>query len=369
LRLGAFARGIFFMKKADIQKFQTNLISWYNDEFRDLPWRQTSNPYNIWISEIMLQQTQVKKVIPYYERFIEAFPTVKHLADADLDNVLKLWEGLGYYARARNLYKAAKVVVEQFNNTFPTNVEDVKSLPGIGDYSAAAIMSIAYGADMPVIDGNVNRVLSRLFRVDVDPKSTEGRQLMQQKAELLFAHGQAGTYNQAIMELGAMICTPKSPKCLLCPVNDLCEAQQYNQQSDYPVKSPKKQRPHKQIAVGIVFKGNEILIDQRKPEGMLGGLWEFPGGHVQDGESHQQAVVREVKEELDVDVVVKAHFATIEHQYSHFTISLHAYLCDYKSGRPKAIECDDWKWVKKEELLDYAFPRANGKIIEKLLAE
>lgn len=355
------------MKKADIQKFQTNLISWYEEEFRDLPWRQTSDAYCIWISEIMLQQTQVKKVIPYYERFIEAFPTVYDLAQAELDKVLKLWEGLGYYARARNLHKAARVIVDQFDGQFPTTVEDVKSLPGIGDYSAAAIMSIAFGADMPVIDGNVNRVLSRLFRIDVDPKSTEGRQLVQQKAELVFAHGQAGTYNQAIMELGAMICTPKSPKCLLCPVNLFCEAQQHGEQAEYPVKSPKKQRPHKHIAVGIVWKGDDILIDQRKADGMLGGLWEFPGGHVEDGESHEQAVIREVKEELNVDVEVKNHFATIEHQYSHFTISLHAYECDYIRSAPKAVECDDWKWVKKEELLNFAFPRANGKIIEKLL--
>ncbi len=357
------------MKKTDIQKFQINLVSWYNDEFRDLPWRQTSDPYNIWISEIMLQQTQVKKVIPYYERFIEAFPTVDDLAKTELDKVLKLWEGLGYYARARNLHKAANVIVDQFDGQFPTTVEEVKSLPGIGDYSAAAIMSIAFGADMPVIDGNVNRVLSRLFRIDVDPKSTEGKQLMRQKSELLFAHGQAGAYNQAIMELGAMICTPKSPKCLLCPANQLCQARQYNQQNEYPVKSPKKQRPHKQIAVGIVWKDDKILIDRRKADGMLGGLWEFPGGHVEEGESHEHAIVREVKEELDVDVVVNKHFATIEHQYSHFTISLHAYECNYLSGSAKALDCDDWKWVKKDELLDYAFPRANGKIIEQLLAD
>ena len=177
----------------------------------------------------MLQQTQVKKVMPYYERFVKAFPTVKKLAKAKLDKVLKLWEGLGYYARARNLHKAAQAIVAEHKGRFPTNVDEVKNLPGVGDYTAAAIMSIAFGADLPVIDGNVNRVLSRLFTVPIDPKSTEGKQIMQQKSELLFAHGQAGTYNQAIMELGAMICTPRSPKCLLCPVQQFCKAMKNNE--------------------------------------------------------------------------------------------------------------------------------------------
>ena len=164
-----------------------------------------------------------------------------------------------------------------------------------------------------------------------------------------------------------MICTPRSPKCLICPVQPFCKANLHGTQSDFPIKSPKKQRPHKHIAVGIVWKDDKILIDQRQTNGMLGGLWEFPGGHVEKGESNEEAVVREVKEELDVDVQVRAHFASVEHQYTHFTITLHAFLCDYISGIPKAIECLDWKWVRKEELLDYAFPRANGKIIEQLL--
>ena len=354
------------MNKSAIQKFKTNLLTWYEEEFRDLPWRQTNDPYKIWISEIMLQQTQVKKVVPYYERFIAAMPTVQDLAEAPLDRVLKLWEGLGYYARARNLHKAAQVIVEKHGGSFPTDLQDVKTLPGIGEYTAAAIMSIAFGADMPVIDGNVNRVLSRVFMVDVDPKSTAGRRIMAEKADVVFAHGQAGTFNQAIMELGAMICTPRSPKCLLCPVNEFCRARLHHQQDAFPIKSPKKPRPHKNIAIGIVMNGDKILIDQRKPEGLLGGLWEFPGGHVKEGESYEEAVVREIKEELDVEVRVLSHFTTVEHQYTHFTISLHAFLCEYVAGTPKALECADWKWVERAELRDYAFPRANIKIIDLL---
>lgn len=357
------------MTEPEIQQFQQHLLTWFDEEFRDLPWRQTSDPYAIWVSEIMLQQTQVKTVVPYYQRFMAAFPTLQDLANAPLDDVLKVWEGLGYYARARNLHKAANVIVQTHDGVFPDKIEHVKALPGIGPYTAAAIMSIAFGADLPVIDGNVNRVLSRLFRVPVDPKSTEGQKLVQTHAELLFAHGRAGAYNQAIMELGAMICTPRSPKCLLCPVSSFCQARLAGQQTQFPIKSPKKQRPHRHIAVGIVWKDGHLLIDQRKHEDMLGGLWEFPGGKVQDGESYEQAVVREVKEELGIDVHVKNHVATIEHGYSHFTITMHAYECQYVAGEPQAIECADWRWVTLEDLHNYAFPRANGKLLEILFEQ
>ncbi|MBN1478758.1 A/G-specific adenine glycosylase [candidate division KSB1 bacterium] len=354
------------MNQNDISQFQHHLLTWYDDEFRDLPWRQTADPYKIWVSEIMLQQTQVVKVVPYYKRFIDAFPTMHDLAHAHLDQVLKQWEGLGYYARARNLHKAAQVIVQKFSGSFPASEAEIVKLPGIGEYTTAAIMSIVFNAELPVIDGNVNRVLCRIFAVEVDPKSREGRQIVRQKAELLLARGHAGTYNQAIMELGAMICTPRSPGCTVCPVNTFCQARQKNKQADYPIQSPKKKRPHKHIAVAIIWRNDKILIDQRKPQGLLGGLWEFPGGHVEDGESYEKAVIREVKEELDINIKVTRFFTTVFHQYTHFTISLHAFLCQFISGRPKALGCTDWKWVKMEELSNYAFPRANGKIIEQL---
>lgn len=354
------------MKPNDILQFQHHLLSWYDAEFRDLPWRQTTDPYKIWVSEIMLQQTQVVKVVPYYKRFIDAFPTIQDLADAHPDEVLKLWEGLGYYARARNLHKAAQVIVQKFAGNFPASEAEIVKLPGIGEYTAAAIMSIVFGADIPVIDGNVNRVLCRIFALDMNPKSRDGRLIVRRKAELLLAHGHAGTYNQAIMELGAVICTPRSPGCTVCPVNTFCLARQKNKQTDYPIPAPKKKRPHKHIVVGIIWHDDKILIDQRKPEGLLGGLWEFPGGHVEDGESYEEAVIREVKEELDIHIKVTRFFTSVDHQYTHFTISLHAFLCQFMSGRPKALGCADWKWVRMDELSHYAFPRANGKIIEQL---
>jgi A/G-specific adenine glycosylase len=310
----------------------------------------------------------VKTVLPYYKRFIEAFPTVIDLATADLSQVLKLWEGLGYYARARNLHKTAKRIAEEMQGTFPDTLEEISKLPGIGPYTAAAILSIAFAADLPVIDGNVNRVLARLLMLDMDPKSTQGKQKMREIAEQLLPHGQAGDYNQAVMELGALICSPRNPKCMLCPVSAFCKAFANGNQGKYPIISPKKERPHIHIAVGLVWNGDQLLIDRRRETDMLGGLWEFPGGKVEAGETYEQAVVREIKEELDVDVAVLDHFMTLNHAYTHFSITLHAYTCRRLAGAPKAKHCSEWRWVRKEELTTFAFPRANGKLIAKLLS-
>lgn len=355
------------METTHIAEFQRRLLSWYDGHCRDLPWRATTDPYAIWVSEIMLQQTQVNNVIPYYRRFMEAFPTVEALAGAELHQVLKLWEGLGYYARARNLHKAANVIMDAHCGRFPTQMDEVKSLPGIGEYTAAAIGSMAFQLDVPALDGNVNRVLSRLFVVDADSKSSGGKKILRDKAASLLVAGQAGAFNQAMMELGATVCTPRAPTCSACPISEFCRARQNNVQAHYTVKSPKRERPHKTVAVGIVFQWDRILIDQRKPDAMLGGLWEFPGGHVGNDERCAEAVVREVKEELDVDVEVLTQLATVEHQYSHFTVSLHAFICRFLSGTPQALGCNDWKWVKPKELANHAFPRANGKLIELLL--
>jgi len=357
------------MEKQAISQFQKDLFSWYENKFRDLPWRRTSDPYAVWVAEVMLQQTQVKKVAPFFERFLSALPTVHELASADLDAVLKLWEGLGYYARARNLHRAAKIIVKAYDGQFPDTTKDIRALPGVGDYTAAAIASIAFGVDLAAVDGNVNRVVCRLFSLPLSPKTSEGKKAVKEKAEMLLAHGRAGSFNQAIMELGALVCTPRSPKCGKCPVGDFCTARAQNSQKDFPVRLPQKKRPHRHIAVGVVRENGRVLIDRRKKEGMLGGLWEFPGGKVEEGESPKETIAREVKEELDITVSVLDHIGTIEHQYTHFTITLHAYYCDLVSGTPKAIECDAWRWVTREQLKDFAFPRANGKIIELLMKD
>jgi len=353
----------------DPSEFQQLLLEWFDKEFRDLPWRQTRDPYLIWISEIMLQQTQVVTVIPYFQRFITRFPTIHDLAAADVSQVLKSWEGLGYYARARNLHQAARVIVREHAGQFPSTFAEVKGLPGIGNYTAAAILSIVWGIAIPAIDGNVIRILSRLFAIEEDYKSKEALELYRQKAEQLLNEQRPGDHNQAMMELGAVLCSPRKPKCSICPVVKFCQANLRGNPAAFPVKNIKKIRPHHPIAVGIVWKNGTVLIDRRPEKGLLGGLWEFPGGKVQPNESIEQAVVREIKEELDIEVRVISHFMTLDHAYTHFSITLYVYLCEFVSGTPRAVHCTEWRWVLPEALPCYAFPRANGRIVEKLLQE
>ena len=349
------------------KSFRQKIARWYDSEFRDLPWRQTDDPYKIWVSEVMLQQTQVQKVIPYYEKFIAEFPRVFDLAAADLARVLKLWEGMGYYARARNLHRAAQQIVEQHRGKFPRDAKAVRNLPGVGPYTAAAIMSIAFHEPMAVVDGNVSRVLARLFQVELDPKSRAGSSRLQHLADELLDPVDPGRHNQAMIELGAVVCKPTLPECGRCPVSRLCRSARQGTTQLFPVKSPRKERPHHIIAAGIIRRGDRVLIARRHENGLLGGLWEFPGGKVEDGETPEQAVRREIREELAVRVRVDDLFMTLDHQYSHFTITLHAFLCTYLSGQPKALGCAEWRWVPMSELNEFAFPAANKAILMKLL--
>ncbi len=348
---------------ARARSFSSRLLAWYARHKRDLPWRRDAhNPYRIWISETLLQQTQVTAVIPYYKRFLARFPTVHALANARLDSVLKTWEGAGYYARARNLHRSAKEIVARFNGKLPCAVDDLMTLPGIGRYTAGAIASIAYNRDAPILDGNVTRVLCRYFNIRTDPKRTETQKHLWKLAEELIPRGRAGKFNQALMDLGATICTPRNPACGKCPVTRTCAAMRLGLQDKLPIKAKKKSKPHKQIAVGIIWKGKKILIARRFDRDLLGGLWEFPGGHRERGESLEECVVREVREELGVTVAVVEKFAAVEHAYSHFSITLNAFRCRYFRGKPSAIGCAAWKWVSPRELARYAFPAANRKI-------
>ncbi len=349
--------------------FSQHLLDWYRANKRDLPWRRTTDPYRIWISETLLQQTQVTTVIPYYERFLAHFPTVQALAAAPLDDVLKTWEGAGYYARARNLHRAAKEIVEQYGGKLPDTVDELLKLPGIGRYTAGAIASIAFSRDAPILDGNVIRVLCRYFGIREDIRDNSTRDELWELSTELVPHGEASDFNQALMDHGATICTPRKPRCLLCPVMRGCVARQEGIQEQLPVKRKKKPNPHYIIGVGIIWKRGSILIQQRKPEGLLGGLWEFPGGKLEPGESLSDCVHREVKEELGIEVKVGEEFAAVDHGYTHFSITMHAFSCEYLSGRPRPVSATAYKWVKPGELEKYAFPAANRKIIAKLLNE
>lgn len=342
------------------------LLKWFRKNARDLPWRKTKDPYAIWVSEIMLQQTQVDTVEPYYHRFLKRFPNVRRIARAKLDTVLKLWEGLGYYSRARNLHLAAKKVVRDYDGNIPQTKQALLALPGVGPYTAGAIASIAFNQNEPLVDGNVTRVLCRLFRIRENPKSGKVQKRLWHLAEELLPPGQAGTFNQALMELGATICSPRGPTCDTCPLRKICSAREHNEQEKIPLQTNRKPLPRQEVVVAVIYKNGRILIDKRKPDGLLGGLWEFPGGKIENGESFKAALKREVREELGITIRIRRPLITVQHAYSHFSVTLHAFECTHASGMPKCRTCSDFKWVHPKQLKNFAFPAANKKIFAAL---
>lgn len=350
--------------------FAKALTVWYQASHRDLPWRKTRDPYAIWLSEIMLQQTQVRTVLDYYQRFLTAYPTIRTLADASPDALLKQWEGLGYYARCRNLYKAACLIVERHAGKFPETLAEAEALPGIGRSTAGAILTFAYGQRHPLLDGNVKRVLSRVFDIGEDIAKTEVLQRMWGFSDALLAGSDAPElFNQAIMEIGATVCLPKNPRCLLCPVQNFCDAFAQGSQHERPVKAESRKTPHYTIAVGVIRREDKrILIQQRPSEGLLGGLWEFPGGKREGEEPLEETVRREIAEELDIRVAVGESIVTVKHAYTHFKITLHAYACDYLEGTPQPKAAQALRWVLPEDLRQYAFPKANKTVLETLLS-
>jgi len=342
-----------------------SLLKWYGEQGRALPWRQTRDPYAIWISEIMLQQTQVKTVIPYYERWLEKFPTVQDLAAANQQTVLKLWEGLGYYARARNLHAAAQQVVAEFGGVFPQAFENAIALKGIGRTTAGGILSAAFNQPVAILDGNVKRVLARLVALPVPPNKALNQLWILSEQVLDPQHPR--DFNQAFMDLGATLCTRHNPACLLCPWQSHCAAYNQNAVSDFPMTEAKKPVPHKRIGVAVITDAQgKILIDRRKQEGLLGGLWEFPGGKIEPGETVEACVSREIKEELGIEIEVGSRLITIDHAYTHFKVTLNVFNCTHLSGEPQPLESDEVKWVTLDEIDEYPFPKANSQIIEAL---
>jgi A/G-specific adenine glycosylase len=340
------------------------ILEWYERYQRDLPWRRTQDPYCIWISEIMLQQTQVETVIPYYHRFLERFPTLLDLSRASLDEVLKIWENLGYYARARHVHAAARAIVQRPDGRMPDNWDELRGLPGIGPYTAGAILSIAFDRPVPALDGNVRRVLSRLFaiREPLDHDRTYRR--LWELAQALLPQEGPGRFNQALMDLGASICTPRKPICGVCPVREICLAYQDGSQETLPVKKQRKPIPHVLAAAGVIRDGGDrVLITQRPSKGLLGGLWKFPGGRQESGETLQDCLRRHIKEELNIRVLVGREIASVDHAYTHFRMTLRAFDCILQAGEPQPIGCVDWRWVVHRELGDLALSKADRKII------
>ncbi|MFC1814545.1 A/G-specific adenine glycosylase [Thermodesulfobacteriota bacterium] len=351
------------MEKKDINILQQSLIQWYRQNHRRLPWRETDNPFYIWVSEVMLQQTQVKTVLPYYQKFLHRFPDLKSLSNADLQDVLKIWEGLGYYARARNLHRAAKMVVDQFGGEVPDKWEDFRKLPGVGEYIASAVLSIAFQCTYAVVDGNVRRVLSRLFLINVPVNKTSSFKKFKDVAAEILDPRHPEIFNQAMMELGAIVCRLLNPACNTCPLQTYCRAYQMQKVNVYPRRISTKKIPEYHIATGVVYKNGRVLITQRKPEGLLGGLWEFPGGKIRKKESAEQTCVREVKEEVNLNVEILSFIIRVKHAYTHFKIIMDVFQCNYVSGRVKLKGPVDFRWITLNDIDSYPFPKSNHKFI------
>ena len=350
-------------KKPNPASFRKALLAWYGENKRDLPWRRTKDPYKILVSEIMLQQTQVDTVIPYYRRWMKRFPTVQKLAGASLDEVLSLWEGMGYYSRARNLHRAARAIVEIHGGKVPDSLDALLSLPGFGKYTAGAVASIAFQQSVPAVDANVRRVFARLHAHNATEKEFEDWGI------LLMGESSPSDFNQALMELGALICVSKSPRCGRCPVAADCAAFNEGRQEEFPAGKKRTEIREIRAVLGIIIKKGKVYIQKRPPEGLFAGLWEFPGGKVGAKESPEKALSRELREELGAKVEIAAREESVRHAYTRFRVVLSPFLCVMKGKGLASPEGREHRWVKPEELQKFAFPAANRKIIQRLLED
>ena len=357
------------MSKTAIEKigpeFAARLLRWYRRHKRDLPWRHTSDPYAVWVSEVMLQQTTVNAVIPFYEKWMGLFPDVRTLARAPLKKILKAWQGLGYYQRARNMGAAAKIIVARHGGRLPEDAEALRALPGFGEYTTAAVLSIAFGRRAPLVDANVRRVLMRLDGKRGQAKSGDDRAWLRRLAPLL-PKRRPGDFNQALMELGALVCRPRNPLCLGCPFERDCAAFASGEQEIIP--APRTIRTERIIAVvAVVVEDGRVLIQRRPDAGLLGGLWEFPGGKVEPGETLKAALARELEEELGVRPVRPRPLLTVDHSYTRFLVTLHAFTCGLAAEPAPAPGVR--RWVKRSALRTYPFPSGSAKIVERIISD
>lgn len=329
-----------------------------------MPWRDDPSPYKVWVSEIMLQQTQVATVIPYFGRFINRFPSFRALAEADLQSVLMLWEGLGYYSRARNLHAAAKLIIEEFGGEPPRTADELRQFPGIGPYTAAAIASIAFGAPVPSVDGNLLRVFSRFWGLETPLREKSLADDIRGRLSPLIGLVNPSHFNQAMMEIGALVCRPRNPLCDRCILSKYCVAFKTGRTTELPVVKPAVKLPHYRIGAGVVCKNGRILIARRHETQMLGGLWEFPGGKQLKKEPLKKTVAREVFEETGVRCRVVSSIVTVKHSYSHFKITLTAFWCRWLAGHARAKASAELKWIRPSELKNYPMPRANRRVVD-----
>mgnify|MGYP001170035171 FL=1 len=337
--------------------FQDALIDWYLTIRRDLPWRENQDPYRVWVSEIMLQQTRVDTVIPYFNAFMERFPTVEALASADEQDVLKAWEGLGYYSRARNLHSAVKEVVSTYNSQIPTEKTELKKLKGIGPYTLGAIMSIAYDEPVPAVDGNVKRVMSRIFEIYENIADQKTKKIFEQVVGAVISHEDPSSFNQGLMELGALICTPKKPKCQECPVAEFCLAYEKGVQEELPVKTKAKKQKMKAYFAMVMEKDGAYFIQKRPSEGLLANLWEFP--LIPQDEFLQKEAIQFTEFEYDVELEVMKEGEPVKHIFSHVIWEVHPIFCRVVGGK---VNEELGQFVSLDEIAEYPLPNVQHKI-------
>ncbi len=350
------------------QSLTEPLLRWFADHGRDLPWRRTYDPYHVWISEVMLQQTQMERGVAYFERWLARLPDIASLAAADEEEVLRLWEGLGYYSRARNLVRTARRLVSEHHGRLPADHAALLALPGIGPYTAAAIMSLAFNAPYPLVDANVERLFARLF--DVPTPVRECKPFFWEKAGELLPEDHARFFNQALMELGALICTPRNPACGRCPLVERCQAHRLGLVDARPVAAKPVRVTPIATANGVLMRDGRVFIQKRPASGVWANLWEFPGGRIEAGESAAAAVVREFREETGFTVTPLADLGPLKHTYTRYRITLHCFLVAL-AGRPTApvlTAAQEYRWARPEELAGLAFPAPHRRLIELLHA-
>lgn len=351
------------LENINISAFQQDLISWFKSEQRDLPWRKDKEPYKVWVSEIMLQQTRVDTVIPYFNRFMEWFPTLDAFANAEEEKILKAWEGLGYYSRVRNLHSAAKEVREKYNGKVPDTAETISKLKGIGPYTSGAILSIAYGIPEPAVDGNVMRVLSRILLIRADIAKPSSRKIFEGAVRSLISEEDPSSFNQALMELGALICTPTSPSCLLCPVREYCAAFLEGVQEELPIKSKKVKQKNVQLAAILATnEEGKLLIHKRPNEGLLANLWEFPNVEITHPiQTEKDKLEYLLEQHLHIHVKPRRLINEMEHVFSHLIWNIYVFTGKMTNNPPTS---DEWKLVSIEEIEQFAFPVPHQKMLK-----
>jgi A/G-specific adenine glycosylase len=348
--------------------FSRPVLEWFAAQARDLPWRKTYDPYQVWISEIMLQQTQIDRVINYFQRWMQAFPHVRALAAASQDQVFSLWEGLGYYNRARNLHRAAKLVTDQLGGELPRDHASWLALPGVGPYTAAAVCAIAFNQPHAVVDANVERIFARVFDLDRPVRQRATASFIREQALRLTPSAQARQFSQALMELGALVCQPRRPRCSACPLHDVCEARRLDIVLERPIPAKAVKYIPIAVATGVLMAQGLIYIQKRPATGVWAGLWEFPGGSIEGPETPQQALVREYLEETGFAIQALQKLAVIQHGYTKYRVTLHCFSCALPENRPTPppilTAAQEYRWVRPEKLADLAFPAGHRKLID-----